>query len=633
MADPTKDGRWWTYPNKDQQHTVIHRLVTDVMRSQLWRRDMYVRFARLYNSASVQTWGGPVITSGPRERLAINVVKNCCDAFVSKLTQERPKIRFLTSDGDWDLREKAKDLEKFVDGQMYGMGIYDVMPRIVLDSCLYGTGMLHPYIDGEGESASIKCEKVPMWEMFTDELDAIHGDPRAMFRRKLVDKLWAIDRFPDFEDEIEACMDDHSDELWPVSYDTTAEKISLYVAHHLPSGPDAKDGRMAICIPNKTLYSGEWKHDYFPYVPYRRSWAPFGYWGIGLADELYGIQLELNALAQKIQRHHYLLGAGHWLVERNSKVQSGHLDNDITIINYTGTAPQVVFPQTVSGDIYQHFDRLYAKAYEITGISQLAASSQKPAGLNSGKALDAFADITSERFATAVHAYHDFYKEVAKQVIDLARQITAEDNPKYSATSVSRTAREDVEFLSVDLDKSEAVLQMYPISLLSKDPAEKLSQVSQLKAAFPDKIDDETAISLLDYEDVLSATSEITASDDLTRKIVTKILKEGKYIQPRPLMNLERASKIAQMMELKAELAGAAEDRLAMVRQWILQVEKMRAPPPPPPAPPGPPMGPGGGSPMGGPPMTGAPPGPMPPGGPTEPAPPMPEQQPPMAAE
>lgn len=597
------DARWWLR-KPSEQFSIIQTLVTSIMHEQSGQRMDYARFARMYNQRSSAVWSAgrsPVFASD--RRLGLNVIKNCCDAFTAKLTQDRPKVTFLTSDGDWDLREKAKDLEKFVDGQFYEMKLYEESPRVVLDACIFGSGILHPYISGRGKDAKIKCERVKPLEILVDDIDGVDGSPRTLYRWKLIDKPTLREMFPKFAKEIEDCSPaSYGSEIWNhVGKDADrSEKIPVLCAWHLRSSATANDGAYVVCIANATLFSGSWNYDYFPFVVYRRQWAPFGYWGIGLADELFGIQIEINALLQKIQRNTHLMASSHWMVEQNSRVSVGQLDNDVTTIRFSGTQPVVYAPPVMAGEVYAHLWQLYGKSYEITGISQLAAASQKPAGLNSGVALDTYADITSERFATAVRAYQDWFLSVARQVIDLAREITANDNPDYSVNAVSRNAFSQVEFLKVNLDDAESVLQMYPTDKLAKDPAERLAQVQQLAQAFPNRFDEDTAIKLLGFPDVEAAENEITASDDLCRKIITKILKTGKVIEPRPIGQISRWIKIAQMMELKAEVNGASEERLELVRQWIVRAVEMEA---------------SMKAPTGGPPMNGPPTEPAPPDG------------------
>lgn len=638
------DAQWWTKENEDDCASILTRVTDQILMAQSWRRLAYTKFSRLYNAMTSHGFGGAHMPSGPRERLAINVIKNCCDAFVAQLCEEQPKVTFLTSGGDWDLQQKAIDLEMFVDGQFYEMNIYDEERRVILDACITGTGFLNIYIDGTGKNANVRCRRVHPREIIVDDFDGINGNPYCFYWKKMVDRRWLIGFAKslgvDAEDEINALVGTtNSDDVLPSIYDTTASLVPLMHAWHRATTPTKDpetgddiphDGVHVISIRNKVIYRGPWKYDYFPFAIYRRQWAQDGFYGIGLADELFGIQFELNALAQKIQDHHYYASVGHWMVERNSQVTQGHLDNNpkVSIIRYSGTMPQIYFPTGISGDIFTQFNSLYGKAYELTGISQMHAQGEKPQGIDSGKGFATFANIVSKRFSVAVHQRFDLFLKCARQVIDRSREITADDNPKYSVQSVSSMAAVPVQFLKVDLDESEAVLKMHATNKLATDPAVKLGQVNELRAGAPSLIDEYAFLELTGFQDVKAFTDRVQASDDLTHKIVSKILKEGIVIQPRPLMDLGkwmspgpgappefvpgRAVKIAQMEELRAEVCGAPEERLNLLRQWITtaqnmvpgkppepeEIEEGAAPPPPPPdggmpMPGGPPMDPG----------------------------------------
>lgn len=63
---------------------------------------------------------------GQDRRLTLNVVKSCVDTVVSKMCKDKVKPTFLTSGGKWIQQQKAKELQKFVDGVFYEGGIYEV---------------------------------------------------------------------------------------------------------------------------------------------------------------------------------------------------------------------------------------------------------------------------------------------------------------------------------------------------------------------------------------------------------------------------------------------------------------------------------------------------------------------------
>ena len=80
------------------------------------------------------------------------------------------------------------------------------------------------------------------------------------------------------------------------------------------------------------------------------------------------------------------------------------LDNDSRIAIYDVEAAagegQVEYhsPNLVSAELLSERERLLGLTLQMPGISQLAARSMKPAGLDSGVALREYQDIEAERF-------------------------------------------------------------------------------------------------------------------------------------------------------------------------------------------------------------------------------------------
>lgn len=618
-----RDARWWVddVPT-DKRHERLLRVVRRIQSGQSYRKDAYLRNVRMYNNQPVlglgiSNYARPAATL--TGRLAFNVIKSCCDAFTAKLTKDRPKVTFVTSGGDWAQQRQAKQLDKFVEGIFYGSGLYDTAPAVVMDAGITGTGFVKVYAEHAKKKSRIVVERVFPWEIVVDDQEAMYGAPRTLYQRKYVDRLVLCEMFKDDAKVvalIQKAVRDPED-VDGIGYDSTADQVLVTEGWHLPSGPDAEDGRHCIVIENATLHDERYSDHYFPFVPYRRQKAPIGYWGIGLAEELTGIQVEMNVLLQKIQRSHHLLAAGHWLVENGSKVNSQQLDNDVgSILRYTGTPPQLVVGQVVSPEVYQHLERLYQKAYEITGISQLSAQSQKPVGLNSGKALRTYANIESERFNVAGREYHAFYLEAARQIIDRARDIAATFDG-FEVKSHSKNAMQRIKFKDVDLQDEEFVLKMYPTNLLATEPEAKMDQVADMMNT--GMIDDPSdARRLLDFPDIDAWSSLKNADHDLAMDLISKIMdaETPEYIGPEPLMNLEKSKALFQLSYLNGVKDGAPEDRLRMLLDWIQAADDMVHPEPPPGPPAGAPMPPG-------PPDPGAPP-PGPPGPPGPPPPPMP---------
>ena len=93
-----------------------------------------------------------------------------------------------------------------------------------------------------------------------------------------------------------------------------------------------------------------------------------GFGGISLAEQLYPVQKEINSLCIRIQQSMHLLSVPLVFIQAGSKVAPSHIRNQPgTIIHYNGQPPVVYTPQAVHPEVFNHLDRLYQRAYEISG--------------------------------------------------------------------------------------------------------------------------------------------------------------------------------------------------------------------------------------------------------------------------
>ena len=594
------DQRWYVRDMADFERLKrMQSAVSRIRKTQIWRKESDLRHMRLYGNLPIMGFGlanyaRPVTLTG--SKVGLNVVKNCSDAFVAKITKDRPKVTFVTSGGDWDLQQRARELEKFVDGQFYELGIYDAYPLVVLDACIFGTGFMKFFIHGTGENARIKCERVFPWEIVIDDQEGLYGEPRSIYQRKWIDRAVLMAAYGTTEAlkrKIGQAKRD-VDDVDGLGFDSTADQVLVTQGWHLPSFPrstkDNTDGRYTVMIENGILYDEPYACDHLPFVKYVRQRPPMGYWGIGLSEELAGLQLELNVLMQKVQRSFHLLGVGHWFVEQTSKVNSQKIDNDISVIRYTGKMPQVVAPEPVPQQIFAHIDRIYQRCYEVTGISQLEAQSQKPTGLNSGKAIDSYLDITTERFNVSVRLYQQAYVDSAKLVLELSRIITKDYNPEFDVMAPDKNAAHHVKFKENELQDDEYLLKLFPTNALSDEPAERMAQVQAMASA--NWIDAQDAKRLLDFPDLERAADIENASYNAVERCISRALKEKKYIGPQPFLGLTQAMRQVQLALVTAWSDGYPDDRLQLLRDWLSDAQELleraaEAANPPPPAMPG----------------------------------------------
>ena len=627
-----KEARWWTASDDSTLVRRVSAVVQRIWQQQNWSREQMVMCARLYGNLPMLGLSPRVYrtTGAPRSifsRLSVNVVKSCCDAYTAMLIEDRPKVTFLTSGGDWEIQERAKMLESFLEGVFYDSDLYRKWYKEVLFSAIYGTGIIkitkwsdaHP----DDPEDRICIEHVFPWEVLADDEDAYDGHPKAIYQIRYVDRQWLKDVYgPDNKDL--AQLLDQADEtkldgdVASLGADSVADNVLLIEAWHLPTSKNSNDGRHVMVCGKAKLLDEPWVRDSFPFEFLYRQQPNQGIWGASLADELRGLQREINILLNKIAVSHKLLAAGHWLVENGSIINTNAIDNQIgSIIRYTGTQPQFELPEPVSADVYNHLQWLISKSFEQAGISEMTAQGKKPADIESGRAMQTLADIQSQRFEVCYRESQEWFLRIARQVVAICKE-ASDDGRDISVKSTTKNLMKKIKWSDVDLEEDEYVMKMFATNALADDPSARMAQVGQLMQ-MQVITDPNEAARLLDFPDLAEQSSLTNSTYNLTQLYISRILKKGEYHPPQPTMrNLGLAADMMLDAITKAEFDGVSDDKIDMLIRWETQARDILNPPPPPappPPPPGammPPPGPPG-PPMAGPPM---PPPPPAPGGP-----------------
>ena len=595
-----KLGYWWN--EKTNPHDLVFEVVEHLTDNQGYHSTNNINHARLYGNVSYRDLGGGNMAqsakTSAKNRVTLNIIQSMCDTVTARVAKAKPMATYLTTGGNWEMQRKAKRLTKFTSGQFYGSKIYEVAPRVFLDACVFGSGVMKVFeYDGE-----ITCERVFPDEIVVDDLEARYGNPRQMFQRKIVDKEVLSSLFPEFADQIkEASPIEDNDSIYKAS-----EQVECIEAWHLPSAKGAKDGRHVIAIENATLMDDSWERDGFPFAFIHWTNRLLGFWGQGLAEQLTGIQVEINRLLRNIQQQMHL-ATPKVFVESGSKISKAHINNEIWgVIEYAGTPPQFFVPKTVSGEIFSHLDRLFNRAYEIAGVSQLAAGAKKPAGLESGVALREFQDIESERFLMVAKAYEQLFLDAAAQMVDIAREVSARGE-SFEVISHGDDDIEKIKWSDINLKRDEYVMKVYPTSLLPTTPAAKLQKVIEMLQA--GMLSQQEARALLDYPDLAAVNDMATASQEIFSMMIERILEKGIYQPPEPYMNLSMGIAMMQSAYLRAKINQVPEVRLDLFRRFIedsigllARMQAQAAPPPPMEA-----MGPGPDAPQQGAPPAGMP--------------------------
>jgi hypothetical protein len=580
--------RWWQETEDKDAADSAWRQQKALEDQQAYRLEEYVRFARLYGNKDLAGLG---IGQYARTRTpdsykassSLNVVRSCVDSVQAQTCSSRPRPAFVTDGGDFDQREKGKRLNKFTRGHFYESKYYELSRQVARDAEIFGTGTLK----GLALNGRAALERVYVGNLFVDEAEAVWGDPRQLYQVMPIARDVLRGMFPEAKQE--AIEDAEAENTDGIQF--SGDMVRVVEAWHLPSSPDAKDGKHLICTSAGILGEvDDWVLPRFPFAFQRWADPVVGFWGTGIPEQLLGKQYEINKLAQRIAKMmHY--SVPRILVQKGSKIPKNHITNEIAaIVEYEGMiAPTVMAPSFVPAEYFKRLEDLKREAFEEVGVSQMMASGTKPAGLNSAVAQREHADIQSARFVEFGQKYEQLALDTARILLDVTRDIANEADEKgnakgYSVRMPDKKMVEAIDWLDIDLEEDKYVIQVFPVSSLPSTPAARQETVSEWEAK--GWVDKAEARRLLDFPDLeQSSNLAVAALDDIDRT-VDHILSGKGYLPPDPHQDLNLGIQRCMSAYLRGRVEEYPPERLELLQNWILQAKAMLGPPPAPPAPP-----------------------------------------------
>lgn len=591
---PITSYQWWKAQNDNDLCYQTISTANYLQKTQQYRIKGASIFSRIYSGKGLMNYAlnSKILDTSnqlPVRRPTMNVSQSCVDTLVSRLTQSRPRPIFLTENGDYRERTLSKQLNSFVAGEIYRAKAYELGTMSLRDSCVFGDGFIKVF----EKDKKVALERTLGTELFADKDDSWYGDPRQLVQFKLSDRSVVEAMFPKAKIDIGKANKAYVDGSGESS-ETVSDQIILIEAWHLPSSEGAKDGRHVIVCSAGKIVDEEWNKNYFPFVKLAYNPHSVGWFSQGLIEMLMGTQLGIDNILRTISEAMNLVGVPRVFIDELSKVLETSLNNNVgTIVKYRGIKPSYEVAPCMPVECYEHLQRLIGYAYQISGISALAAASQKPAGLNSGEAIRSYDDLQSDRFASLAKRYDNLYVDMAYQIIDVAKDI-AERDGSYSTVYPNKDGTREVDLPKAAILKDSYVIQCYDESSLPRDPAGRYARLSEMLAS--------GEISLQEFRR-LSGFPDLEQSDRLANALEERILKilddivesgttpnvDAFLLDPSDLATTLAVNYINVYSNAKLE-----EKKMQMIRDFIIQIQtlKAKAAPPPPPVQEGGPQGP-----------------------------------------
>jgi hypothetical protein len=382
-----------------------------------------------------------------------NIIKSCIDTLVSKIASQKVRPFFNTVNGTFKEMRIVKQAQQFFDQLYDDQNVNKTVTKAFKDACIFDTGIIYVNPDTH------RIERVLPWQVAIDSREASYNG--------LTRLVWKKENFP-------VTNIPFTDNKLKRQVVNTQQQVTFYEYWNL------NEGKKVYYIPEMDFYKEEaWDKNILPFVFINYDDPVKGNSSVSIVDLLFGIQDEIDSLIVKIKDASQLSSPLKYLVPENSSVKVSKLTNRVgEVITYSALPNQTTPPVVAVTEPFMDpqwislLDKLKQDAYELCGISQLSATSQKPQGLNSGVALSTMEDIESDRFEVQLNSVIHTYVDIAKACIalfDLNDPILPDNRLRRGFT-----------WSDIVEAQNQLVIQFSAAESLSKDPQTRAQQVLML---------------------------------------------------------------------------------------------------------------------------------------------------------
>lgn len=558
-------GFWFNETDPDNRAQALIDAANVLKESSTYRQQSNLRHARLYGNYDLTSFDARSYgrsASAPQNKISLNVVASCIDTLSAKIAKTRPMPSFLTENGSYPQQRAAKRLDKFSMGLFNETQVHQVGVEAFMDGLKFDVGAMKLSF----KDKRICVERVFPGELFVDDTDGMYRKPRQIMHRKLVDRAVLLAEYGDNPKATEAI----NAALPPANAyeEGFGDCIEVWEAWHLASGKKTRDGMHCIAIADCELYCEEWKLPCFPFVFFRFSNRVLGFWGQGLAERLSGIQIEINRLLRSISEQLRRRGRGRLFAAVGS-INPNHITNaGPDIVFFKGPqAPIQDNVNVVAREEFEQLDRLYQKAFQEAGISELSASAKKPSGLDAAVALREYNDIETERFSLVGKAWEQMFMDFTETALLMLKH---EGLGGYSVRAPNRRVYEEISFGDLEFEANKFIIQMYPVSSLPHSTSAKYQRVKEMMAdGFVNKM---TAMRLMDFPDIDAENNLAAAAADDVDATISAIIDETppRFIPPTEVTDLTLLAERSTAAFLRARhMKDMDKERLDMLMELM----------------------------------------------------------------
>ena len=379
-----------------------------------------------------------------------NIIKSCIDTLVSKIAAQKVRPFFNSVHGSFRDFQICKQAQQYFD-LLYDMqNVGQTVDMVFRDCCIFSKGVIWC------DELEKKIRRALPFNIYTRPSEESYGKiTRIYYKQKNLPVTLLNEKY---KSKIKTDLE-YIDVGW--YYDIVNHVKAVYIQQ------------------NNQVIIEKYDRPTLPFVFIHYSCPVIGSDATSIVDLLYGIQIEIDTILQKITEASRLNPALTFFVPEGSQIKVGQLNNRVgNILTYRPTPTMTSSPVTTATPAFiddqylQLLDNLKTTAYELTGISKLSAQSAKPIGIDSGLGLRTITNIESERFQTQ-------FNQVIRMYVDVARCCIEVFDPNDDILPADQK-RVNLKWSDIVDEYENMSIQYSGADALSKDPATKLQQLQVL---------------------------------------------------------------------------------------------------------------------------------------------------------
>lgn len=562
----------WQEADKGEVHKYVWPTVAHMAQHASERHEAWRKYDRIYGSPY---WHSddpsrPSNIMPIEQRLKINRCRLHVETYVSRWMKSRVLPMVVTKDGDFTLAQKAKKHNALIEGAFEQLGVFDTDPKWCRDAAKFGVGFAYVGDDGD-KPCILRCDP---FSIFIDDLEWLEGNGKSIHWIRLRPKHELRAEYPKFKTQINsaspvefqhvtrAIRDEYLDQLCPVLY-----SWSLEIGDPNEEGTP---GRYCVTIPGADLEDEPWEEEELPFAWITRTAPAESVWGEPLMADLAPVQEAYDRYLRRVDESLWLANVIRIIHRRDAKIDTHKLEN----------SPATLLAVDDLNDIKSENFEISPQLMEFVNFSQqamqelgraniMSTTGDLPKNIRSYSAMKLLEDTDMEGLREGLRSRDAFYVRIGKLLIKAFDRIGG-----YKLMVRKGKKAEQLNYKKIKLPENTYTWTVMPTNFLAKTAEGRMDQAEWLvdQGLLPK----DRVAHFIDFPDLESETSMAQAQHDNIMMRIEKIMEEGIYLTPNPFLNLNLLRKLVGDAIALAEVEGAPEERIELLRQLVIDAQTIQ---------------------------------------------------------